>query len=268
MPDVVLEREAVRTEVFTPHIYPDVKRVQEWLCLQGYSVPVDNKWGPASKRALEQFCYDRQIDSNGFDTVPVLSEDLWTALCQPMRDVVLAPLRFRPPHFVPSYGVIVRVLALTHLQAHPREIGGQNRGPWVRLYMDGKEGNDWAWCAGFVSFVMAQAGDAYNATLPTTPHPTISAYRCRDLVAMARQLGWPVLSAPKPDCEIHLFFVNHKKRNPWDSPWSHVGFGYDFQSDGTFTTIEGNTNDEGSAEGYEVCTRTRSIADKTFIPLY
>ena len=38
--------------------------------------------------------------------------------------------------------------------------------------------------------------------------------------------------------------------------------------DGTVDTIEGNTNDEGSPEGYEVCSRTRAIPtlDFAFVP--
>jgi hypothetical protein len=32
-------------------------------------------------------------------------------------------------------------------------------------------------------------------------------------------------------------------------------------------TIEGNTNDDGSAEGYEVCARTRSYTNMDFILL-
>ena len=33
----------------------------------------------------------------------------------------------------------------------------------------------------------------------------------------------------------------------------------------TFASIEGNTNDEGSAEGFEVCARTRSYTGMDFI---
>ena len=38
-------------------------------------------------------------------------------------------------------------------------------------------------------------------------------------------------------------------------------------ADGTFATIEGNTNDEGSREGYEVCRRVRGRGSKDFIRL-
>jgi hypothetical protein len=32
-----------------------------------------------------------------------------------------------------------------------------------------------------------------------------------------------------------------------------------------YSTVEGNTNDEGSADGYEVCQRMRSLTKKDFI---
>jgi hypothetical protein len=35
----------------------------------------------------------------------------------------------------------------------------------------------------------------------------------------------------------------------------------------TMQTIEGNTNDDGSAEGYEVCARTRGYTNMDFIVL-
>lgn len=44
-------------------------------------------------------------------------------------------------------------------------VGGQNRGPWVRLYMKGHEGPDLPWCAGFVSFVTSQAAQAFDTRL-------------------------------------------------------------------------------------------------------
>ena len=46
--------------------------------------------------------------------------------------------------------------------------------------------------------------------------------------------------------------------------WIHTGLAFN-RSEEIFSTIEGNTNDEGSANGYEVCRRTRSMAKKDFI---
>jgi hypothetical protein len=55
-----------------------------------------------------------------------------------------------------------------------------------------------------------------------------------------------------------------ERRSPTD--WVHTGIVIDIDIvKGTFYTIEGNTNDEGNREGYEVCKRTRGFKKKDFI---
>ena len=48
--------------------------------------------------------------------------------------------------------------------------------------------------------------------------------------------------------------------------WTHTGFAHGPSAE-VFSTIEGNTNDDGSNNGYEVCARTRSLPKKDFIRL-
>jgi hypothetical protein len=48
--------------------------------------------------------------------------------------------------------------------------------------------------------------------------------------------------------------------------WTHTGLVIAFH-DNVFETIEGNTNDSGGREGYEVCKRTRGYARKDFIKI-
>lgn len=48
--------------------------------------------------------------------------------------------------------------------------------------------------------------------------------------------------------------------------WTHTGFVTMFNKD-FFDTIEGNTNDDGNREGYEVCARTRGYKNEDFIKL-
>jgi hypothetical protein len=45
---------------------------------------------------------------------------------------------------------------------------------------------------------------------------------------------------------------------------THTGFSFGGAAQ-TFPTIEGNTNDNGRANGYEVCKRLRSISKKDLI---
>jgi len=48
--------------------------------------------------------------------------------------------------------------------------------------------------------------------------------------------------------------------------WTHTGFGF-AGYDEIFRTVEGNTNDEGSREGYEVCQRARGNKNRDYIRL-
>jgi len=48
--------------------------------------------------------------------------------------------------------------------------------------------------------------------------------------------------------------------------WTNTGFAFGYDG-GTIQTIEGNTNDEGSREGYEVCRRTRGRGRMDFVTL-
>ena len=54
------------------------------------------------------------------------------------------------------------------------------------------------------------------------------------------------------------------RRTPTD--WTHVGFVSD-ASASSFATVEGNTNDDGDREGYEVCARRRGYNNMDFILL-
>ena len=54
------------------------------------------------------------------------------------------------------------------------------------------------------------------------------------------------------------------RRTPTD--WTHTGLVTDAVPV-AFDTIEGNTNDDGDREGFEVCSRSRGYASKDFITL-
>lgn len=153
---------------------------------------------------------------------------------------------------------MILAYARTHLQQGAREVGGENAGPWVRLFMDGHEGRAWRWCAGFVSFCMRQAGQTLGRPLPIK-----ASFSC-DLLAAAADNAGLLLSKPGPAQRASiapgsLFLV---RRSPGD--WTHVGVVESVDSD-VFHTIEGNTNDDGSAEGDEVASLTRGYANKDFV---
>ena len=231
-----------------------VSNLQEWLCLNGQRVVVDGDFGSATQAAVRAFQRQSRLTVDG-----AVGRATWQALVAPLR-AVLAPLAAGRR----SFADLTLAYARRHLAQHPLEIGGQNSGPWVRLYTEGHEGDEWPWCAAFVTFVMKQAAQTLGA-----PMPIAGSVSCDSLAAQAREAGRLVR-----DVDLHsgkvkrttvpagsLFLVRRT-----DSDWNHAGLVTSFD-DETFQSIEGNTNDEGSREGYEVCARIRGYADKDFIPL-
>ncbi|MDD1607299.1 MAG: peptidoglycan-binding protein [Methylococcaceae bacterium] len=218
-----------------------VKLIQEWLCLHKEIVGTDGDFGPATERAVKDF-----QSSNGIAATGIVDNNTFEKLVAPMN----AALMNITPAAGSSLGDLVVAYARQHLKQHPREVGGQNRGPWVRLYMNGNEGEPWAWCAGFVCFCLKQACKTLDQkTLPITP-----SFSCDDLAASAKK---------------NKIFVNHNAIKPGslflvrrtDTDWTHTGIVISVDSE-TCKTIEGNTNDDGSREGYEVCMRTRAYTTK------
>lgn len=225
-----------------------VKLIQEWLCLHGINIACDNDFGPVTDYAVSEFQRRKGLKVNG-----VVDENTFARLTQPMREA-LNPLAGDGK----SLGRMVVMYARQHLKQHPIELGGQNKGPWVRLYMDGNEGEAWPWCAGFACFILKQACKAVNVSLPIQ-----SSFSCDFLAASAKEKGIFLQESQvsqKNQITPGSFFLN--RRTPTD--WVHTGIVLKAE-ESYFHTIEGNTNDEGNREGYEVCKRTRGYKKKDFV---
>jgi peptidoglycan hydrolase-like protein with peptidoglycan-binding domain len=220
--------------------------VQEWLCLHDVQVAVDGKYGPATEEGVRRFQTKQGLRPTG-----TVNRTTFDALVQPMLDA-----RAEQEAAGRSLGALVAAFARRHLAEHPREVGGQNMGPWVRLYMKGNEGPEWPWCAGFVSFVLQQASGTR-----AEPMPVRASFSC-DLLAT--------------DAQRRSLFLAERQATPGGvSPGSvflsrrvggdlHTGIVLAAGPE-TFETIEGNTNDAGDREGYEVCRRVRGYPNKDFI---
>lgn len=231
----------------------DVRKVQEWLCLRDFRVSVDGAFGEVTEHTLELFQASQGLLQDG-----VAGTRTFDALVLPMR-LALAPVGVREV----SLGQMICLVAKAHLSARPVEVGADNRGPWVRLYMRGHEGPDYRWCAGFVSFCMAQACALLGQALPIP-----GSFGCDELVGQAKGAACFVPNAGNkaPDLKVGSLFVQRKRKGPID--YTHVGIVVEVTSRGAFRTIEGNTNDEGSANGHEVCARWRGYnAFRDFIAL-
>jgi peptidoglycan hydrolase-like protein with peptidoglycan-binding domain len=225
-----------------------VRLIQGWLCCHGFKVVVDGGYGKATAKQVRTF-----QRANGLRPTGVVDDETWRALIRPML-MAVSPIAGNRP-----LGRLTLAYARQHLAQHPVEQGGENAGPWVRLYTQGREGKACPWCAGFATFCLSQA----CATLGVaTPIPrTLS---CDD---MARHAGGRLLAQPRPSQRSRItpgsFFLRLATHGePFE--YAHTGIVVDAAAD-TFKTIEGNTNDDGSYEGYEVCARVRGYAGIDFV---
>jgi hypothetical protein len=222
-----------------------VRLVQEWLCLHGEHVSVDGDFGPATESAVSEFQRKRGI----IPPTGIVDATTFDHLVRPMH-AALAPI----PANGRSLGEMVVAYAQQHLAQHPLEIGGQNKGPWVRLYMSGNEGTPWAWCAGFACFCLKQACEVVGQ-----PVPIATSFSCDSLASSGKSKGrFGSHSMAGPGS---FFLV---RNTPTD--WIHTGIVVSTGAE-TCRTIEGNTNDDGSREGYEVCARTRGYGKLDFIQI-
>ena len=226
----------------------EVKLIQEWLSLNGYGVCIDGDFGSATDYGIREFQRNKRLKIDG-----IVGEKTFAKLILPMRNALKQISAGGK-----SLGELVVDYAEQHLKENPREMGGQNRGPWVRLYMKGKEGSEWAWCAGFVCFILRQACLSLKVSLPLR-----TSVSCDTLAGNAKGNGIFLKEskiADKSQITPGSLFLSRRT----STDWVHAGIVVQ-AGDEVFETIEGSTNDEGSREGYEVCRRIRGYRRKDFI---
>jgi hypothetical protein len=226
---------------------PMVRSIQEWLTLHKFGLAIDGVFGPATGAAVSAYQQSVSLPATG-----VVDAATYTSLVSPLANALKAlPSASTLTLDIPRY-------AQQHLDQHPREVGGQNAGPWVRTYMGGREGPEWPWCAGFACFVLNQA--SAGRQMPLTP-----SFACDELAKDAMKRGIFVTGGPSFDTSHltpgALFLV---RRPSPQRGWHHTGIVIGV-GPGTVTTIEGNTNEAGSREGVEVSRRVRETTGLDFI---
>lgn len=231
-----------------------VRNIQEWLSLQGQSVSIDGAFGPATEAAVRRF-----QTGNGIAVTGTADKTTFAALVEPLAAAV-TPITAAGR----TLNDMILAYANQHLVRYPLEVGGQNCGPWVRVYMEGNQGSDWPWCAGFACFILRQAADALGKPMPFKP-----TFSCDVLASQAISAGRFIPGSAiakgkvrKSDILPGSLFVSRRT----DNDWNHTGIAIAFHDD-YFETIEGNTNDAGDREGYEVCRRTRGYGGKDFVKI-
>lgn len=131
------------------------------------------------------------------------------------------------------------------------EHGGNNRGKRVEEYLAAAAlppGNPW--CAAFVAWVLKKAG------IPIDPKKgwPLTGY-CPHVETWAKQRGILYTAPARGDA-----FLLYDAEGPF-----HIGFVEKVRTDGFVDTIEGNTNDGGSADGDGVYRRRRAIGQCRFV---
>jgi hypothetical protein len=206
---------------------PTVRILQEHLTLAGYPLLIDGDFGPATERALDLWREAKRVpaDERAVSAVDaaLLTAPLWRALS--------------------ARGSILDI-AEAYRREHPREVGGNNRGPWVRTFCDGVEGEPW--CGYAARHIARQAGDPWAERI--SPSCDVTAARA---LHDGRWSSTPIVGG--------LFLV---RRTAVD--WTHMGIVLD-AGPGWISSWEGNANDEGSREGHEVCSRTRGVGRLDFV---
>lgn len=233
-----------------------VQRIQEWLNYHQCRTIIDNDYGPATTACVKEFQRIQGLPVNG-----KVNARTWNALVTPLKSALEAP---------PKIGSLstttgVRAVADQHVDQHPFEIGGPNEGPWVRLYCEGHDGNAWAWCAGFVSLIMHQTYFYQGNKAPIK-----GSVSCDSLAAQAKEAGLFISGRSIARGETPLSALGNcciflRRRTSTD--WNHAGIALDATGPANaivFSTIEGNTNSEGSREGYEACRRTRGLGSGNY----
>lgn len=124
---------------------------------------------------------------------------------------------------------------------------GSNRGAWVDTFLTYARAEPGEpWCAAFVAYCVGQAGR--NVYAPNYGDGVRYPASVASWVDWARSAGrWS--RSPRRG---RLFAIARRGV-------THLGFVAEVNPDHTIATIEGNSNENGSREGYEVCRRTRRL---------
>lgn len=249
----------------------DVRRLQEWLVVQGYDVGldkakpqgsqeaagIDGDFGNMTDMACRNFAHDHNFPYIGVDLA------FWLKLVQPMNDA----LAYKPTER--SFGPAMLQVGHAWLAVKPMEArvlrdgslwGQDNSGPYVGLFNHGLKGDGAAWCLGVVDHLIEQTARALNCAPPlSTILDGVRSLWVPRMVQEAKEKGIylgggaAIPSALKPGSVF--FLIGHGSIDH-----THTGIVEGANASGMVQTLEGNTNTDGSSNGYEFIRRTRSIA--------
>ena len=236
------------------------KKVQEWLNLHRFHTPnfnlrvdIDDWFGNATAEAVKDFQTIKKLEVTGQVDIST-----WLALVSPMHRAFRA---------VPEEPDTIQNRLVQYMEQlcseHPTEIH-PNSGPWVRAFMKGNEGDWAAWCNGVVSTALDHACASLGLDMDkvmkwswsceeTKQHALKDDTSC--VYYSPEDLSNGEVAPERGD----LFLVIRKS----DDRARHIGV-IENVNGSVASCIEGNTNDEGSREGYELCKRKRNLSNGNY----
>jgi peptidoglycan hydrolase-like protein with peptidoglycan-binding domain len=225
------------------------KLVQERLCVAGFPVKIDGSFGSATTEQLKNFQHKSGLQTSGTYSLDE-HEQLTASFVEALNPIAANGN---------DLGELIVAVARQHIKQRPIEVGGQNSGPWVRMYMSGHDGPEWLWCAGFCFFIISQACNLLGKKVPMQTTFSVDTIVERAKAAGQFHRQQEVQGTPSMAVPGSLFAV---RRTPIS--YSHVGI-VSRSSQATISTCEGNTNDDGSSNGFEAIERVRDYSSKDFV---
>ena len=211
-----------------------VKRLQTLLSKRGYPLKADGVFGRRTLNAVKAF-QSQNLDLHGEPLVVdgVAGPLTWKSLRQ-RKPAVAAPTVVdyakMPPRRLGGSKIGREALrtAIGELAEGACEIGGDNRGRWVREYLHGIVKEPAAWCAGFVSWCFWR-------------NPRDMPFRytlgARKIMSQMKRKGWA--HGPRDQYEPAPGDVVFWWRIRADGWQGHVGLVHQSR-DGYLYTVEGN----------------------------
>ncbi|HPQ68830.1 MAG TPA: CHAP domain-containing protein [bacterium] len=209
----------------------EVKVLQRLLQAVGYSLKVDGIFGPVTRAAVMDFQI-HNVDNRGY---PLICD----GVVGPLTMWRLQNPNKKTPHVDPfdlskipkggsKQGKAALMVALAEMQAGAREIGGNNKGRWVKKYLNGivPEGNPW--CAGFVSWCFSQIPQGIPFQYNVGARNILNQFKKKKWAFSAKD---DVQPAPG---DIIVWY-----RGSMQSGLGHIGIVHSYQN-GVVNTIEGN----------------------------
>ncbi len=242
----------------------DVRRVQEWLCLNAIQHPnaalntaLDGQFGPATERAVQNFQALRKLPKTG-----VVTPELFARLSTPLSTA------FQKKSISTDIRKVVIQLAQVHLKQRSAELqtdDAQNLGPWVRSYCDLFDGSPFKWCMGFVQTILDQAASEFGRNFVDIMPQTLSC----DVLALNGEKHNRLIDSAilrKNPKRIHpgdVFLLrNAINKSSQTKDWFHTGLVTAISGD-IIETIEGNTDSKGGSNGTAVFSRVRNFQKTT-----